>query len=71
MLVALICRVARALPAAVRWPFLAANLVAGILEWEYMQTLAIVYAGWLTGEDRTRAGRWIGGAGCCWRRRRR
>ncbi len=63
VLVALICRVGRALPAAMRWPFFAANLVIGILEWEYTQTLAIVYAGWLTSEDRTRTGRVIGGAG--------
>ncbi len=63
VLVALICRVGRALPTAARWPFFAANLVTGMLEWEYTQTLAIVYAGWLTSEDRTRTGRGIGAAG--------
>ncbi len=63
VLVALICRVGRALPPATRWAFFAANLVVGILEWEYTMTLAVMYAGWLTSEDRTRAGRLIGGAG--------
>lgn len=63
VLVALIFRVGRALPLAVRWPFFAANLVTGMLEWEYTMTLAAIYAGWLTSEDRTRGGRLIGAAG--------
>ena len=63
VLVALVGRVGCALPVTARWPFFAASLVTGILESDYAGTLAIVYAGWLTSEDRTRTGRLIGGAG--------
>ena len=63
VLIALICRVSRPLPPVERALFLVANLLTGMLEWETMQMLAVVYAGWLTSEDRTRTGRVIGGAG--------
>ena len=63
VLVALICRTGRALPPGGRVAFLVANLLTGILEWETLHLLAALYAGWLLSEDRTRAGRIIGGAG--------
>ncbi len=63
VLVALICRTGRALPPVARAAFLLANLLTGILEWETIHLLAVVYTGWLLSEDRTRAGRIIGGAG--------
>ena len=63
VLVALLCRVSRPLPGVGRALFLAANLLTGLVEWETIHLLAIVYAGWLLSEDRTRTGRVIGGAG--------
>ena len=63
VMVALICRVGCALPTGPRWLFFLANLATGILDGDYTYLLVVVYAGWLVSEDRTRAGRLIGGAG--------
>ena len=51
------------MPPVGRALFLIANLCAGMLEWETLHLLAAVYAAWLLSEDRTRAGRFLGGAG--------
>lgn len=63
LLVAMVCRVGGALPTTGRWLFLLVNLVVGILDWEAIHLWAVVYAGWLLSEDRTRTGRPLGYAG--------